>query len=66
MSLNFIREDLAHARSQALNLHKQTLLFEIETLKGKLQPHDTGHIHTAISVLQERCDEIDSQISKID
>jgi len=63
---NFIREDLAHARSQALNSHKQTLLFEIETLKGKLQPHDTGHIHTAINVLEERCKEIDAQIYSTD
>lgn len=59
---NFIREDLAHAQTQALSTHKQILLQEIEVLKGKLEPHDTGHIHTAISVLSERCKEIDSQI----
>ena len=59
---NFIREDLAHARNLGLSDHKQTLLCEIEILKSKLEPHDTGHIHTAISVLSERCKEIDSQI----
>ena len=63
---NFIREDLAHARSQVLSSHKQALLFEIETLKDKLEPHDTGHIHTAISVLTERCKEIDTQIFQVD
>ena len=59
---NFIREDLAHARTLGLSEHKQTLLCEIEILKSKLEPHDTGHIHTAINVLSERCKEIDSQI----
>ena len=63
---NFIREDLAHARTQGLSEHKQTLLCEIEVLKSKLQPHDTGHIHTAINVLEERCKEIDAQIYEID
>ena len=59
---NFIREDLAHAKALGLSAHKQTLLCEIEILKSKLEPHDTGHIHTAINVLTERCKEIDSQI----
>lgn len=63
---NFIREDLAHAKSLGLSAHKQTLLCEIEILKNKLEPHDTGHIHTAINVLTERCKEIDSQIYSTD
>lgn len=66
MSLNFIREDLAHARTSALTTHKQTLLCEIEILKNKLAPNDTGHINTTIGVLQERCDEIDKQIHSTD
>ena len=31
---------------------------EIEILKSRLQPHDTGHLHTAISVLEERLKEL--------
>jgi hypothetical protein len=33
---------------------------EISVLKGRLQPHDTGHIHTAISVLQHRVEELET------
>ena len=38
---------------------------EIEIHKSRLQPHDTGHLHTAISVIQHRIDEIQlvSQLS---
>ena len=31
---------------------------EIEVLKSRLQPHNTGHLHTAISVLEERVKEL--------
>ena len=31
---------------------------EIELLKSRLQPHDTGHLHTAIFVLEERVKEL--------
>ena len=31
---------------------------EIEIHKSRLEPHDTGHLHTAISVIQHRIDEI--------
>ena len=27
---------------------------EIEILKSRLEPHDTGHLHTAISVITHR------------
>ena len=32
---------------------------EIEVCKSRLQPHDTGHLHTAISVMESRLDELD-------
>ena len=63
MSLNFIREDLAHARTSALTTHKQTLLCEIELLKNKFESNNLLVIQAAIGVLQERCDEIDKQIN---
>jgi len=40
----------------------QILLEEVSILKSRLQPHDTGHIHTAISVLNERIDEVKKNI----
>ena len=38
----------------------KALRHEISVLKGRLQPHDTGHIHTAISVLQHRIEELET------
>ena len=32
---------------------------EVELLKEQLRPHDTGHIHTAISVLNHQISEIE-------
>lgn len=40
--------------------HKESLLKEINYLKTKLADHDTGHIRTAIGVLEERVTEIES------
>lgn len=34
--------------------HAQVLLREIEILKTQLEPEGTGHIHTAIAVLEHR------------
>ena len=31
---------------------------EIEIHKSRLEPHDTGHLHTAISVIKHRIEEI--------
>ena len=31
---------------------------EIEIHKSRLEPHDTGHLHTAISVIKQRIEEI--------
>ena len=31
---------------------------EVEIHKSRLQPHDTGHLHTAISVIERRIEEI--------
>ena len=34
--------------------HMLALKREVEILITMLQPHDTGHIHTTINILQER------------
>ena len=31
---------------------------EIEIHKSRLEPHDTGHLHTTISVIQDRIEEM--------
>ena len=33
---------------------------EIEYAKSQLQPHDTGHIHTAIGWLEQRIEELET------
>ena len=38
---------------------RAVLLDEIAVHKSRLQPHDTGHLHTAISVLEHRLEELD-------
>ena len=35
---------------------------EIAILESRLQPHDTGHIHTTIGVLKERVLELREEI----
>ena len=38
---------------------RAVLLDEIAVHQSRLQPHDTGHLHTAISVLEHRLEELD-------
>jgi len=40
------------------------LMNEIAIAKGKLQPHDTGHIHTSISYLESRVSEVQHEIDE--
>ena len=39
------------------------LMEEINIAEKKLQPHDTGHIHTAIAYLKARIEEIQKDIA---
>ena len=34
------------------------LIREIDYLRTQIQPHDTGHIHTTISTLEHRVEEL--------
>lgn len=38
------------------------LMDEIAIAKSKLQPHDTGHIHTSINWLQHRVEEVKKEL----
>jgi len=42
--------------------HMQSLEREVAHLRTLLQPHDTGHIHTAIGVLLNRIHEIGNNL----
>ena len=43
---------------KALQTYIAVLKAEIDHLKTKLEPHDTGHIHTTISTLTHRVKEL--------
>ena len=40
------------------------IMDEISIAKSKLQPHDTGHIHTSISYLESRVEELQKEIDE--
>ena len=40
----------------------KVLMEEVQILRGRLQHHDTGHIATAINVLEVRVHEIENNI----
>ena len=48
--------------SSRLMNHMRALQEEINVLKERIQPHDTGHIYTTINTLEERVKEINKQI----
>ena len=48
--------------SSRLINHVRALQEEVGVLKDRIQPHDTGHIHTTIDTLEERVKEINKQI----
>ena len=58
-------KDIPMSRSRMMN-HVTYLRDEIKHLETLIQPHDTGHIHTTIGVLEERVKEIDKQLKEDD
>ena len=44
--------------------HMFALMDEVRVLVGRLKPRDTGHIHTAINVLNDRVEELKHGLSK--
>ena len=40
------------------------LIREIDYLRTQIQPHDTGHIHTTISTLESRVEEIRNDLAE--
>ena len=50
--------------SSRLMNHERALREEINVLKGRLQPHDTGHIHTTINTLEQRVQEMNEELER--
>ena len=46
---------------KAITTYIAVLKAEVEHLKSKLEPHDTGHIHTTISTLKHRIGELEKE-----
>ena len=46
---------------KALQTYIAVLKAEIDHLKSKLEPRDTGHIHTTISTLTQRIKELSDE-----
>ena len=47
---------------KAVKTYIAVLKAEVEHLKSQLQPHDTGHIHTTVNVLQKRVEEVQEEL----
>jgi|TARA_R110000782_G_scaffold106462_3_gene194729 hypothetical protein len=45
-------------------IHMRILETEIGILESRYEEHDTGHIRTAVNVLQRRVEEIETNIRK--
>ena len=50
--------------SSRLMNHERALREEINVLKERLQPHDTGHIHTTINTLEQRVQEMNEELER--
>ena len=44
--------------------HIDVLKTEMDVLASRLEPHDTGHLHTAISVLKHRVKELEKEVKE--
>ena len=44
--------------------HIEVLKTEMDVLTSRLEPHDTGHLHTAIHVLKHRVEELEKELKE--
>ena len=49
---------------KALMNHMNVLMEEIKILEKRIEPHDTGHINSAINLLKSRVEEL--QVNMLD
>lgn len=55
---------MSQSEQEKLN-HMMALMNEISFLKTRIQPEDTGYIHTTINTLQERVSEIKKELEEV-
>ena len=48
-----------------LNMTIKVLKEQVEIFTSRLEPHDTGHIHTTISTLKHRIGELENERTNI-
>tara|TARA_Y100001951_G_scaffold36291_1_gene28666 strand:+ start:1396 stop:1617 length:222 start_codon:yes stop_codon:yes gene_type:complete len=46
--------------------HIEVLKTEIDVLASRLEPHDTGHLHTTIYTLKHRIEELEKEDNSIE
>ena len=51
-------EKMTNEEERHLNMTIKVLKEQVEIFTSRLQPHDTGHLHTTISVLTHRIEEL--------
>ena len=49
---------------QKLLEHMITLMREIQFIKSRIEPQDCGHMHTTVSFLESRVEEIKKELSE--
>lgn len=50
--------------SKRLLEHMITLMREIQIIKSRIEPQDCGHMHTTVSFLESRVEEIKNELSE--
>ena len=56
----FTQRKTPHEEEQHLNMTIKVLKEQVEIFTSRLEPHDTGHIHTTISTLNNRIEELEN------
>ena len=58
-------DNFGEIMDKAIKTYITVLKAEVEHLKSKLEPHDTGHIHTTIGTLKHRIQELQDGEEKV-
>ena len=61
----FKMKQLEKMNKKELMNHMFALISEVQHLYTMLEPHDTGHIHTTIAMLNKRIDDIKDCLSVV-
>ena len=53
-------------RMEGKKNHIEVLKTEIDVLASRLEPHETGHLHTTIYTLKDRIEELEKEENSIE